>query len=305
MAGPALPRVTVGLPVYNGERYLRAALDSTLGQTFTDFELIISDNASTDATERICREAAAADGRVRYIRQPRNLGAAPNYNLLVHQARGEFFRWIAHDDLSEPDLLAALVARLDACPEAVLAFSDTTLIDADGASQERYVHATPWRGGRPSVRLADLLLHDASYIHRCFPIFGLMRTEGLRDTRLIGAFEGADKVSLVELALRGDFAHYPEPLFSRREHDHSSRRAQVTATERLRWFDAAATARAPRPRATLARQYWAAVAHAGLTPAERWRCRAILGRWVASGRRWRVIAGELRPRHSRAEGAVA
>ena len=95
----AVPRVTIGLPVYNGENYLAEAIDSILGQTFTDFELIISDNASTDRTEEICRRYAAEDDRIRYFRHDRNRGASPNYNFTVEKARGEYFKWAAHDDV--------------------------------------------------------------------------------------------------------------------------------------------------------------------------------------------------------------
>jgi len=92
------PLVSIGMPVYNGARYIREALDSLLGQTFTDFELIISDNASTDSTEAICREYAAKDQRIRYIRQSHNLGASGNFKFVLDQALGEYFMWAAHDD---------------------------------------------------------------------------------------------------------------------------------------------------------------------------------------------------------------
>lgn len=282
------------MPVFNGERYLEAALESALGQTHTDFELLISDNASTDGTERICRAYAARDPRVRYRRQAENLGAAPNYNLLVDVARGEFFRWAAHDDLAEPTLLERLVAALDAAPDAVLAFSETTLIDERGDVTERYEHRAPWRAGAAHVRLDDLLRHDESYIHRCFPVFGLIRTDALRRSARIGSFESSDKTLLVELALMGDFARVPEYLFARREHEESSRRAQASARERARWFDARATHRAPMPRTTLARHYIAAVGRVPMGARERVRCHRVLLQWLATGRRWRVIAGECR-----------
>ena len=94
-----VPRVSIGLPVYNGENYMAAAIDSLLAQTFTDFELIISDNASTDATEQICRDYAHRDGRIRYYREEVNRGAAWNFTHTFELARGEYFKWHAHDDL--------------------------------------------------------------------------------------------------------------------------------------------------------------------------------------------------------------
>src|ERR1700754_583434 len=101
----AAPRLSIGLPVYNSEDYLAESLEALLGQSFEDFELIISDNASTDGTADICRRYRGQDSRIRYIRQPRNIGGAPNHNFLVHEARGELFKWASHDDLYARDLL--------------------------------------------------------------------------------------------------------------------------------------------------------------------------------------------------------
>src|ERR1051325_3578852 len=118
---PSAPsKVSIGLPVYNGARYLAPTLDAILAQTYTDFELIISDNASTDGTETICRDYAARDPRIRYLRQPQNIGAPPNHNFLVEQARGELFKWAAHDDLFGPKLIECCVRALDERPEYVL-----------------------------------------------------------------------------------------------------------------------------------------------------------------------------------------
>ena len=100
------PRVSIGLPVRNGARYLGEAVDSLLRQTYTDFELIISDNASTDQTEAICRAYVARDPRVRYYRSSQDVGLANNYNYLFIRARGEYFKWAAADDVHEPDYLA-------------------------------------------------------------------------------------------------------------------------------------------------------------------------------------------------------
>ena len=103
------PKVSIGIAVFNGENFLESALRSILAQTFEDFELIISDNASTDRTADICEQYASQDGRVLYLRQPANLGAQPNYNLLVGQARGRYFKWAAHDDMLAPTFLERCV----------------------------------------------------------------------------------------------------------------------------------------------------------------------------------------------------
>src|SRR5580698_10572389 len=143
------PRLTVGLPVYNGENYLAQSLEALLGQTYTDFELLISDNTSTDDTASICAHYQTADPRIRYIRQARNIGCAPNHNFVVGEARGEFFKWAAHDDLYAADLLERCVDALDKYPDVVLAHSFTALIDGSGTVTEAIKYAV--NSASPSV----------------------------------------------------------------------------------------------------------------------------------------------------------
>src|SRR6516164_10769129 len=130
------PKLSVGLPVYNGENYLAEAIEALLGQSYEDFELIISDNASTDGTADICRRYEKQDSRIRYIRQPLNIGLAPNHNFVFRQARGELFKWASHDDLYARDLLKRCVDALDEFPHVVLAHSWTALIDDLGQLTE-------------------------------------------------------------------------------------------------------------------------------------------------------------------------
>ena len=108
----SVPRVTIGLPVYNGENYLAAAIESLLSQTFTDFELVICDNGSTDRTEQVCRAYAARDARIRYYREVENRGLAWNFSRTFELARGEYFKWHAHDDLCGPTLLRGALEAL-------------------------------------------------------------------------------------------------------------------------------------------------------------------------------------------------
>jgi len=132
----AVPRLGIGLPVGNGENYLSESLDALLGQSCTDFELIISDNASTDGTEDTCRQYLAQDRRIRYVRQPRNIGCTANHNLVVRHARGELFKWASHDDLYGRDLLRRCVEALDEHPDVVLASCWSALIDGAGNISE-------------------------------------------------------------------------------------------------------------------------------------------------------------------------
>jgi glycosyltransferase involved in cell wall biosynthesis len=222
------PRISIALPVYNGERYLAQAIGSILDQTYRDFELIISDNASTDATEEICRSFEAQDGRVRYIRQPRNIGASPNFNICYALASGEYFKWAAHDDYLEPEYLAACVEVLDAKPDAVLCQSLVRLIDDRDRLIEIHRPIEPAAASPlPSERFAARIRSP-----RCLDIWGLIRTKALRDSVLIGSYIGMDRALLLELALRGRFVSIDRPLFTNR--DHPERATRVTRTQTRR-----------------------------------------------------------------------
>lgn len=207
------PRVTQALPVYNGAEFLEVALESLLEQSYDDFELLIGDNASNDDTELICREFAARDPRVRYLRSEENRGIAWNWNRLVDAASGRYFRWAAHDDLIAPEYLARTTATLEAAScDVVLCYPRT--IDIDGAGNEIGIHHDnlDLREVTPHQRLARLL-RDMRF---CNPLFGLIRIDVLRSTRLHRPYGLADRVLLAELSLRGQFWELPEPLFYRR-----------------------------------------------------------------------------------------
>jgi glycosyltransferase involved in cell wall biosynthesis len=241
--GERTPTVSVGLPVFNAERYLALALDSLLRQTFDDFELIVSDNGSTDATEEICRTYAREDSRLRFERINENRGATWNFNHVFHLARGRYFRWAAYDDLCAPTHLERLVHALqEASPRVVLCYTRTRLIDADGADLGEYEDRLALRDPRPSQRLVRLIRH-VGYANA---IYGLIRPEALSKTRLVGSYPSADLVLLGELALLGEFCEVPEPLFLRRVHEQMSTRANPTSRQVLMWFDPSQTARNPR-----------------------------------------------------------
>ena len=126
------PLVSVGLPVYDGEEYVADAISSILAQTYDKLELVIADNASTDQTEQICRKFAALDGRIRYVRNPQNIGAGPNHNLVFTLSTGRYFKWCAADDRINPEFLGSCVALLEERPDVVLAYPSVRSIDADG-----------------------------------------------------------------------------------------------------------------------------------------------------------------------------
>ena len=225
----AAPPVSVGLPVYNGERYLPQTLGDLLGQTYGDFELVVCDNASTDATEAVVREAAARDRRVRYVRNGRNLGALPNANLAFALSRGARYALFGHDDRHAPDFLARLAEALDADPGAALAYGDATLVGEDGrpfrrrpsgdyvdAEGRRYAYDAalqrPLPGGPAARYRAVLRSNDVNA-----PIHGLFRRDVLER---VGPHRvhGADRLVVAHAALLGRFAYVGAPLFGYRIH---------------------------------------------------------------------------------------
>lgn len=219
------PRVSIGLPVFNGENFLTQALDALLGQTFTDFELIISDNASTDGTESICRTYASQDDRVRYVRQARNKGGAPNQNLVLELARGELFKLAAHDDLYGPALVERCVELLDEHPDAVLCHADMAYIDADGAVIGRYDYTMATSSPSAPVRFRSLLFTEGGDDE-----YGVIRTDVLRRVRALGSFYNPGRPYVAELALHGRFLQVPELLYYRRDHpDRGDRSPTVQA----------------------------------------------------------------------------
>lgn len=217
--GGDAPRVSLGLPVYNATRYVRQALDAVLAQDFTDFELIISDNGSTDDTWDICTGYAARDPRIRVLRNPTNLGVARNFNRVVEEARGELFRWVAYDDLMAPTLLSACVAELDRSgPGTVIAYPQTALIDDDGQLVSHYEDDLDIRNRHPALRVAAA----ARRWNLLNPLYGVIRTDQLRRTGLEREHVSGDVPLFMELAALGEIHEVPEPLFYRRFHEGSS-----------------------------------------------------------------------------------
>jgi glycosyltransferase involved in cell wall biosynthesis len=202
------PLVSIGLPVYNGERYMAQALDSLLAQDLEDFELIICDNASQDATARIAADYAARDPRVRYHRNQRNLGLVANFNRAFELSRGKYFKWAAHDDWHPPQTLRRCVEVLEADPSAVLCASAVAIADEDGQVFDTWHPRLDLRSPNPQTRLHRLLWH----LGEPHQLFGVMRAGALRRTRLMRNFLGTDRVLLGELVLQGPIWHLQEVL---------------------------------------------------------------------------------------------
>jgi glycosyltransferase involved in cell wall biosynthesis len=274
-----IPRLSVGLPVYNSAAYVAESIDAILGQTFEDFELVISDNASTDDTGEICRRYVKEDPRIRYFRQPRNLGLAPNHNFCVEQAEGELFKWAAGDDLYARDLLEKCVAALDADPRVVLAHSWTAMIDSDGNFYQANSYPLATSARRAPERFRSLLNDSGGDDDG-----GVMRREVLLKTAMKESYHHADRTIIAELALYGPFYQVPEYLYFRREHPGRAERSHPSVRARCANMDPRRANRWLNPAPRLFAEYIAAYARmihrAPLTADERRECYGYLFEWA-------------------------
>jgi glycosyltransferase involved in cell wall biosynthesis len=280
------PQLSIGLPVYNGEQFLEQALDAILAQTYQDFELIISDNASTDRTEEICQTYAAKDLRLRYYRNSQNLGAASNFNRVFQLATGKYFKWTAHDDLYAPDFLVKCIEVLEKDPLVVLCHSQVKIIDREGEFLQNYELKLRTDAAKPHERFHDLLRK-----HLCYQIFGVIRVSTLKQTSLIGNYGHADGVLLSKLALLGRFHEIPQHLFFARNHPQQSMSlyfptylslAKQDASSSIKnipdhysytvWFDPAKKGKIFFPHWRIFCEYWLSVQRSSLSWWKKIRC---------------------------------
>lgn len=283
-------RLTIGLPVYNGENFLAASLESLLGQTYDDFELIISDNASTDRTTDICKQYAKLDSRIRYIRQNYNIGLVRNEQFVMRQATGQLFKLAAHDDLYASDLLKKCIEALDSHPEVVVAHCWEARIDAQGSVVEAMKYSVAVDRPQAPQRFHSMLFDgwdDYTY--------GVMRTDVLLQTHLCGSHHMADRSINVELSLYGPFYLVPEWLYFRREH--ADLLAPLSVRERCTTLDQRRANRLRHPLVRLYAEYFwsyiAAIHRAPLTPAERRECYGVFASWLV-GRARPVVGRTIR-----------
>jgi len=287
----AKPGVSIGIPVFNGELYIAETLDSLLAQTYTDFEIIISDNASTDRTEEICRQYAAKDRRIRYYRNEKNLGAARNYNRVFELSNGKYFKWAAHDDICAPEYLERCVEVLDRKPSVVVCHTKTIYINKKGEKYKAYDDYLDFRSSRPHKRYHDYVFLP---IPRWNAVFGVMRASELKKTPLIGSYLNSDKVLVGELVLRGEIYRVPEPLFFRR--DHPQRPWQTNPTLPLRqaeqaWYDPTKVGKSTFRTWRLFREHLFSIGRVSLSWYERTWCYIYMAWWVK--RHWRDLARDL------------
>lgn len=288
------PRVSVGLPVYNGENFLADAIEDVLRQTWTDFELIISDNGSEDKTQAICEQFAASDPRVRYVRQPKNKGAGWNFNEVVRLSRGTYFKWLAHDDRMAPDFLQRCVAALEENPEVVLAYPTTTVVDEQGNHLEDYAVRLRTDSQRLTHRFDDLVLAWSM----CFEVFGLIRSSALLKTGMMGNFGHGDGVLLAQLGMLGTFLEVPGTRHLSRRHSKQSMRQFGSSMEGGNdyhryavWFNPANAGKLTFPNWKIGWEFYKTIWMFPTSPRERAECHVTMAMWTR--RHARHLVGDL------------
>lgn len=211
--------LSIGMPVYNGEKYVRQALDSLLTQNFKDFELIISDNASTDHTAEICKRYLEKDNRIKYYRNKVNIGQYANFNNLINYATAPYFMWASHDDMWEPSYISKLINIMESDKSIVLAFSDFDNIDEDGKQIRVYPKILKLSSSETIFKRLFKFIMFKESDGKANLIHGIMRLNRLKE---IGGFNktlgevAADDLLLFSMLFKGNFYIIDELLFHKR-----------------------------------------------------------------------------------------
>jgi Glycosyl transferase family 2 len=313
----APPRLSVGLPVYNGEKYLDQSIESVLGQTYEDFELIISDNASTDSTADICRRYAKQDPRIRYIRQARNIGLSPNHNFVLQQSRGMYFKWAAADDLYGRDLLKCCVDTLDEDAGVVLAHSFEAAIDEAGIVLQARDYPLATDSPQAPERFKSILFGssglftssdpavpglvrlDNNGILRACDMYGVIRTAVLRKVTPLGSFHHPDVVLECALALHGRFGITQDWLYFRRDCPDRTVHQAPRVRDRCMVHDPSRTNGLLHPTVRLVGEYlWAyvgAIQEAPISAVDRRECYRTLTGWMLDRATSKIVRRPMAP----------
>ena len=282
------PKISIGIPVFNGANFITSAIESILAQTYRDFELIICDNASTDTTEQICRTFADKDDRIVYFRQQENVGASANFTATFELARGAYFRWHGHDDMIAPTFLEELVKVLDDDPGCVLVYPRTIMINELDEETWCFLEFMACDSEDPAKRMHALVGPPKDDYTN--PQFGLLRRDTMAKTDLLAPYLASDRVFLAHMALMGRCREIPQTLFIRREHEQMSTSAHKDRRDLRAWFDG------KRPflvfkQWRLLREYLGIIHRTPMGTAARLRCYWVLLKWMRT--RGMRLAAEL------------
>ncbi|MCB8977320.1 MAG: glycosyltransferase family 2 protein [Ardenticatenaceae bacterium] len=266
------PLVSIGLPVYNGEKYLKQSIDSLLAQTYKNIELIICDNASSDRTSEICLEYAKFDGRIRYQRNQTNIGGANNHNLTFELAQGKYFRWASYDDLCAPDLIEKCVNILEKNPSIVICYSNVVSIDEKGNQLE-----VTSRNNGSSPKSFERFSAIASSRDFCEETYGVIRANIFDKTQLQQNYTGSDRTLMCELSLYGQFYEIQEPLFFKRFHPGNIYQDWRT---RMAWFNPNINGKIVFPFWVQFVDYLRTIKRVPNSKYEKFRCYLFMGKWL-------------------------
>jgi len=187
-----LPLVSIGMPVYNGAKYIRQALDSLLAQDYAHFELIISDNASTDDTAVICKEFATRDARISYHCNEQNMGPAWNFTRVLEMSAGEYFMWAAHDDEWLPNHISTIVPMLESNKKVVLAVSGWYCVNIDGEIMTTMLPPLSTVSRSRRKTFINYLLQPHWEVEKACFMYGLMRRDVLLSLNISDIFAAVD-----------------------------------------------------------------------------------------------------------------
>ena len=282
------PLVSIGLPVYNGERFLEAAAKSLLGQSYRNIELVICDNASEDGTERICAELAQTDSRVRYERLSSNIGALPNHNRVLERSQGDYFMWSSHDDIWDHCYVEKCLQALEATPGMIAAYSLTGLINENGDWLEPMKCTNDLQDKSAPRRFAQLV----DLYSMIEPVYGVIRMTALREVGLMPMHPAADRVVFAGLALRGRIALVPEALYFRRQHAQRSVRIYPKLRDRYVWVRPESTTKKIRPHFEYLALMSGVVRRCELPLRQKAQCFVFLAKW--SRWNWKEFVADFR-----------
>jgi glycosyltransferase involved in cell wall biosynthesis len=283
-------KISIGMPVYNGEKYIGEAIESILAQTYSNFEFIISDNASIDRTQEICQRYAVHDKRIQYYRNPANLGAAPNYNRAFELSSGEYFKWADYDDLIAPDFIMKCWEILEQNSDVVLCYPLSRLIDEHGQVLGDYSYKAYADASEPHIRFRDFTLHpDTGY-----QVSGLIRSSAIKKTSLHGSYPASDLVFLAELTFYGRFIELTEPLFFPRYHpDQSTKGEQTVERDRVVFFDTSMEDKITLPKWLLLKGFLNAIRNGPINQYQKTYCYLQMIRWIFIPDHFRALGKDI------------
>jgi glycosyltransferase involved in cell wall biosynthesis len=286
-----MPLVSLGLPVCNGENFVAEAIQCVLDQTFYNWELIICDNSSTDRTVAICRAFADQDNRIRLYQNARNMGVCFNFDKVYRLSRGQYFKWVSHDDLFAPQFIESCIQEFEKDDRVVLAFPKLSYVDADGRLLRRQASELSVLGPTAESRVKRFMTLAARGTDFLWLQYGLIRRDVLEQSGSMGWYAGSDQVLLFKIALRGCIKQLNEEMFFRREHPEAETcKRGPTVRERAKGAYADDNRRLVLPWCRLLKEHLICVLNSPIPFWDKLRCTtAVLKRFLAA---WKFFVEE-------------